>query len=272
MKRHNFKKSLGQNFFKNNKFPNKLADTLDLQENDLVLEVGPGDGSVTKVILEKSIPVVAVEYDYDLLSKLLRRFQENKLFTLHHQDFLLFNLEEFINTYPGKSIKVVGSLPYNISKKIIRKLLLFDRNRRKNGQVGFEKLSFIIQDEVAKTYVSAPPKASFLSNFIHLFGRIRKLESISETQFTPRPKVKGAILTIIPELLYADLDFDEFLKFLKIGFITPRKKLTKNLISSNKYSREKIEDAFAKLEIDTNIRPAQLDYTQWVKAFGLITK
>ena len=272
MSRHNFKKTLGQNFFRSSKWPKKLVESISVSSDDIIVEIGPGDGSVTRELLNKGAIVEAVEFDYDLIPKLIRSFNHYERFNLHHENILDFDLEAIFLKHPNKIIKVVGSLPYNISKAIIKKLTDFDRERRLLDLDGFDSMSFIVQEEVAKVYVSVPPKSTYLSNVIRLYGTIRKLETINQDQFEPRPKVKGAILKIVPSLLNRELDFVELKKMIKIGFVSPRKLLIKNLKSSNKYEQDLLNSSFQNLEIDLKVRPAELEFEKWVLLFKSLFK
>src|SRR5260221_3377742 len=111
---HNFKKNFGQNFLKGYKFPNKLIESIDINADDTVIEIGPGDGSVTSKLLATGAQVLSFEIDYDLLATLLRRFSENQNFHLVHEDILKTNIEENLKKIDAKkTVKVIGALPYN---------------------------------------------------------------------------------------------------------------------------------------------------------------
>lgn len=265
---HNFKKQFGQNFLRNARFVHELLAPLDLKTGDLVIEVGPGDGMVTKAVLDSGANIVSIEVDYDLLPNLIRKFVENPRFKIKHKDILELNIDEDLKDFSHNSIKVVGSLPYNISKKIIRNFLKY--SIKKDAKFKIEKLSFIVQDEVAKVYVASAPKATYLSNMAQIYSKVKKLKSIPASQFTPKPKVDGGILYFdITEPIFGD---DEtvlkFEKFLKASFKSSRKTLYNNL--TNFREKQKVEAAFIKLELKEAIRPSELTFNQWQELFKLV--
>jgi len=280
---HNFKKNFGQNFLKSSKFVHKLLDPLNLTANDLVIEIGPGDGIVTKSLLESEAQTLCVEIDYDLIAKLIKKFIDMPNFKIVNEDFLKVDLDQIIsdNNVDG-GIKFAGSLPYNVSKKIIRKLLDFNyRSYIANDfqiKREIDSMAFIVQDEVAKIYSAKPPYTEFLAVISNIFADVKKLESIPASQFHPKPKVNGGIIFFklktakqIKELLAIKKNealaeaVKEFETLVRIGFSSPRKKVSSNIKHSRKYEDKKIEKAFEKLKIDDNTRASQLDFQTWVE-------
>lgn len=261
---HIFKKNYGQNFLRNGKFVRILSDSLELNSEDTVLEIGPGEGIVTNNLLNSDAKVLSIEIDYSLVPNLIKRFGENSNFELLNEDFLSVNITEALDKIgSGSKVKAAGSLPYNISKKIIKKLLDFNLSQSKYF---IERMAFIVQDEVAKEYVAKAPRASFLSNSIRLYANVKKLESIPASQFYPMPKVNGAILLIEPKKNVAE-NADEIYKFIRLGYSSPRKTLIKNLKNSNKWSKETLENGFNKLGFTLTARAAELEEEAWVKLF-----
>ncbi len=265
---HNFKKQYGQNFLKNLRYAEKVAEALQVKENETILEIGPGDGTLTKALLAKGKKVISIEVDYDLLANLLRRFAENQNFSLEHADFMEADLTEVLKKYNSdKNIVVTGSLPYNISKMIINRLIEYQFG---NNPYNVVRMVFIIQEEVAKEYSSQAPRGTFLGNYLSLFAEVKKLESIPAKQFYPTPKVNGAILLID---FRADLakNYKEILKLIKIGFVSPRKTLYGNLKNSNKYDLEKIKTAMIKMELKETVRAHEINLEQWIQLNNLIS-
>lgn len=267
---HNFKKNFGQNFLRNFKFARKLVDTLDISQEDTVLEIGPGDGMVTELLLERSKKVICIEIDYDLIANLIRRFNEKSNFNIENEDILKINLFELFSKYEiSGDLKVTGSLPYNISKKIIDNFLkLAAELQNKKSQVRITKMSFIVQEEVAKDYVAQTPEATFLSNYVRLYSTPKKYETISANQFFPKPKVNGAILAF---QVKENINLEEILRISKVirqGFSSPRKTLGNNL----KSLVEDKDELFNKLQISQLLRPAQLTQEDWVKIATLVTE
>jgi len=196
---------------------------------------------LTNILVQTGTKVMSIEIDYTLIPNLIKRFTDNKNFYLVHQDFLVADLnEELDKIEAGESIKVVGSLPYNISKRIIDRIVKYNLEQKAaNHPRLVKRMSFIIQDEVAKEYVALAPRASFLSNYIKIFADVKKMESVPAIQFFPMPKVNGGII-VIEFKEETPTDYVEILKLIRIGFLTPRKTLLRNLKNSRKWGEKKL--------------------------------
>lgn len=266
MLRHNFKKQFGQNFLKSKKFPKEMVNALDIKPTDTIFEIGPGDGILTDELIKTGAKVVSIEIDYDLIPKLVKRFSSNENYDLMHIDFMDLDLKEAFEKYAKDSaIKFAGSLPYNISKRIIRKILDFNLVQNK---FFVSKMAFIVQEEVAKDYIAKAPNSSNLSTLTHIYAKTKKLISIPASQFHPVPKVNGAILVLEP---YKDLELNtELEKLIKIAFSAPRKTLKKNLKNSNKYISEQIDAAISKLGLNETVRAHELDSSVWKELLKLL--
>lgn len=256
---HKFKKEFGQNFLKNSKYAKSLVSNLLLTENDTVFEIGPGDGAVTKFLLESGARVIAFEIDEDLIPKLSSQFEGFSNFILINQSILEVNLVEIIEKYSIDTLKVAGALPYNISKKIIDIFLKLNLVLKKDLVT---TCCFIVQEEVAKDYAAICPKASFLGSYSRVFAKVRKLESIPRYMFFPEPKVNGGIIKF-ENKKNLESNVLELVNLIRIGFSNPRKTLLNNLRSSTKFNEEKISEAYNLLKLSLTIRPAEIDADKW---------
>lgn len=235
-----------------------MIDSISPEKDDLIIEIGPGDGAVTKELLKTEAQIISVEIDYDLLPRLITSFGKNNNFKLIHEDILKVKLAEQINENT-KSIKIIGSLPYNISKQIIDKILKANSTELKDSRAKISLAVFIVQDEVAKIYSAKAPKATFLSNYAGLFADVKKLESIPASQFYPRPKVNGGIL-LFNLFLEPVKNSYEISRFLKKIFISPRKTLANNLknLGQAQFSAENLQLVFTKLNLSATARASEL--------------
>lgn len=264
---HNFKKEFGQNFLKNSKFAKSLVSNLALTDKDTVIEIGPGDGMVTKLLLESGAKVIAFEVDDDLIPRLSSQFAAYSNFTLVHQSILDANIKETVERITQEGdIKVVGSLPYNISKKIIDIFLKFNLN---STELKVRVCAFIIQEEVAKDYAVLAPKASFLSSYSRVFAKVRKLESIPRFMFFPEPKVNGGIIRFEIKESIPNNSL-EIVSLIRIGFSNPRKTLLNNLKSSGKYNSDQIQALYTELNLPLTIRPAEIEASIWEKMYSIL--
>ncbi len=253
---HQFKKQFGQNFLRKDRFVKALVSELSLEADDTVLEVGPGQGKVTAELLKKAMTVVAVEVDYQLIPQLAARFPDLERFKLIHADILKVDL---VDLKIPKKYKLVGSLPYNISKQIIR---MFATHHSPP-----EIMAVIVQAEVAKEYNCQPPKATFLSNWIKIYANVRKAETIPAQNFFPTPKVDGGILVISPHKPVPHHSKIE--RILRWGFASPRKTLRNNLISA-RLPAEEIDRAWEQLGLTPSCRASEIDFSTWQKISSIL--
>jgi len=278
---HNFKKKFGQNFLKTDKFPKILFNSVKHSKEITYIEVGPGDGAVTKNFLSAGLNVIGIEVDYDLIPKLLRRFFEVKNFDLINQSILDLDFaKEFKQRNVSKNIVVYGSLPYNISKKIIEILMEFSAR----SEYTISEMSFIVQEEVAKDYCTKAPKGSFLGAISELQYGVRKLQSIPAREFFPTPKVNGGILhftnknttkklSVITKTEDGLMDLEvcqmsleklaEVKHLINIAFSSPRKTLYNNLRNSGKFEQERLKSIFTEFGINESARASEVPYNLW---------
>jgi len=258
---HEFKKQFGQNFLEN--FPKiiEICDIADIQEGENIIEIGPGDGAFTEEILNRKANLLAIEIDPSLVSYLKDKFTQYKNFQIIENDILQIN-PSTLN--PNKKYKLLSALPYNISKKIINQFLTSTNPPT--------TMTLIMQKEVAEDYTNTKKgQIKFLhilaktySKDVEYFGAIRKED------FYPEPKVDGGIVkfsyvnTQIP-------DPESFLKFVKLGFSAPRKKLSSNLSNIYKDKKDEVEKILAKLNLSKDSRAGELQFVDWYKLYKNFT-
>lgn len=252
------KKQFGQNFLENVAYIDKLVQSANIEKSDTVIEIGPGKGAVTSFLVQEAKNVVAIEIDDELVGYLRKFFKKYDNFQLIHKSILDLDIGNLtIGTY-----KLIGSLPYNISKQIIKKFL--------ESQQKPEIMSFIIQNEVALDYASSPPNASFLSNYASLYAEVEYIEKVPREFFSPTPKVDGGIITFTP--FQDSTDFSKIARFIKSGFLNQRKKLVNNLSGIYHIEKRKLRNIFNKLELDNNVRASNLKLDDWKKLYEIIKK
>jgi 16S rRNA (adenine1518-N6/adenine1519-N6)-dimethyltransferase len=263
-----FKKHFGQNFLRSEEHLENYINVIEPFENDLIIEIGPGDGAVTERLLKKGCKVVSIEVDTDLIPILSEKFEFYTNFTLIQADVLELDLVQLLSNYTdASSIKIVGALPYNISKPIIRNVLELTK------QIEIKSINFIIQKEVAEDYTTKPPRAQFLYNMSSLFSVPIYNFTIPKKFFYPEPKVDGGVLTFLPynknsigveQLLFK---FDQsklqnIAKLMKQAYLNPRKTLSNNL----KHLELKLS-VYANLGIDLKSRASELKLEQWIDLY-----
>lgn len=222
------KKSLGQNFFVNKNLAERIIEILLVNLPDVVVEIGPGGGYFTDLIASKVKSLVLIEKDDDLALDLSLKYPKVDVV---NKDFLDWDLNE-LQKYADSKILFFGSLPYNVSKKIIRKIIF--SKYYKNPSF------FIIQKEVAQKYIAKAPDSNVLALETALFADCKKLFDISSDSFRPMPKVTSSFIQFTPnEKLGEKLqNIDDFISFLFDCFNHRRRTVANNL---KKYNLENDE-------------------------------
>ncbi|HOY46319.1 MAG TPA: 16S rRNA (adenine(1518)-N(6)/adenine(1519)-N(6))-dimethyltransferase RsmA [Candidatus Dojkabacteria bacterium] len=257
MNEHNFKKQLGQNFLIDFESIIEFVDAADIKEGDNVLEIGPGDGAVSDIILQRKAQLTAVEIDSELIPTLNERFAGFTNFKLINADILQLDLAELgLN----KGFKLIGALPYNISKQIIN---LFLKTTIKPAC-----MCFILQKEVASDYAF---KGRFLNILANTYaGKISYIKTLPAHFFNPEPKVESAIIKF--EQLGPRFDKPEsLLKFVKIAFSAPRKILSRNLANAG-FDKLEIESELKKMGLSEKSRAGELAFEHWTKLYQALKK
>jgi 16S rRNA (adenine1518-N6/adenine1519-N6)-dimethyltransferase len=245
-------KSLGQNFLVNQSTLFRFIDTLDISIEDTVIEIGPGIGVVSYTLCERAKKVILIELDRSkepALRKVLENFDNYELIFADASNF------DYSTLGLKGNVKVIGSLPYKVAKKIIYNLF--------NSNINWNKSAFLLQKEVAENYTTQPPHADFLANFAKIYSNANLKFLVPNKHFYPIPKVQSAV--ILFERIERNISKKaELSKFIKQGFSQPRKTINNNLKS---IGIEK-ED-FLKIGINPMSRPSELEIDQWIQLFTL---
>ncbi len=248
------KKSLGQHFLRSERALTSIIESGQMSREDLVLEIGPGEGVLTEKILETGARVVAVEKDDQLFQKLSEKFSKEISkgeLNLIHGDILDFDP----STLPP--YKLIANIPYNITGAIIEKFLSADNQP--------QRMVLLVQKEVAERIVARDGKESILSISVKVYGTPRYIDRVLAGSFVPAPKVDSAIIVIenISKNFFQNFPEKDFFKLLKTGFQSKRKKLSSNL--SVIYDKNLVKEAFQKLNLDENVRAENLEVEMWKK-------
>lgn len=243
---HKAKKSLGQNFLKSIPALNKIIEAGEISKEDIILEIGPGKGALTKKLLEKSNHVVAIEKDRELFEFLKIKFEKEvaeKKLILINEDILNFSEQRFLNGLAGVGdpgnrgpektfvarnfidYKIIANIPYNITGAILKKFLT-EKNQP-------ERMILMVQNEVAKRIVARDNKESILSISVKAYGEPKIIMKVPARYFSPAPKVDSAIISIknISKKTFKENNINEqgFWEIIHAGFAHKRKKLSSNL-------------------------------------------
>lgn len=242
------KKNLGQNWLKDRAVLTEIAECAKTENNELALEVGPGLGTLTSVLLKNFEKVVAVEFDDNLAKNLPNSFPGKNLEVIN-ENILDFDL----NSLP-KGYTAVGNIPYYITSPIIRKFLSSDNKPR--------RIVFLVQKEVAERLAAGKGKHTILSLSAQIYANVSLGPVVPRDFFTPPPKVDSQVVVLDPYA--APLASEEVLSLAKLGFTHPRKKLAANLSVTLKRPRAQILKVLMRFGIGISARPADLSIEDWI--------
>ncbi|MAZ67275.1 ribosomal RNA small subunit methyltransferase A [bacterium] len=252
------KKHLGQHFLTSKAALRDIVEAARVQKGDVVLEVGPGRGVLTRSLLDTGARVVAIEADADMIDVLEKTFAEEMLsdqLLLVKSDVLKIHLTTAAFRKWGVSkYKLVANIPYYITGAFLRRFL--------TAQMQPSSMTILVQKEVAER-IAKDKKETVLSLSVKAFGVPRYVSLVPARYFNPPPKVDSAILHIdsISRNFFADVDEKRFFKIVKAGFASKRKKLVNNLTSFG--SKEDVRKVMHGLGLTENARPEDVHLEEW---------
>lgn len=218
------KKGLGQNFLKSIPALKKIIEAGEISEQDIILEIGPGKGVLTKELLKKAGQVIAVEKDRDLFEFLQEKFKKEiktNTLVLVHEDILQFT----ITNYKLGNYKIIANIPYNITGAILKKFLTAENQP--------ERMVLMMQNEVVQRILVRNKKESILSISVKAYGEPKYILKVPARYFSPAPKVDSAVILIqnISRKFFSENKISEkkFWEIVRAGFAHKRKKLAGNL-------------------------------------------
>jgi 16S rRNA (adenine1518-N6/adenine1519-N6)-dimethyltransferase len=254
------RKSLGQNFLQDPNIINKIVAGLGIGKDDIVVEIGPGRGALTDLIIPQAGHTHLIEFDRDLVVYWQDRADSNDNLTVHGVDVMRFDLHEIIRTSERK-IKVIGNLPYNISSPVLFHLMHYAEH--------IEHQIVMLQKEVVERMASGPGSRQYgrLSVMLQQRYQIENLFKVPPAAFFPAPKVDSAIarltpLTSVPFPVTSQSDFE---KIVKQAFSMRRKTLRNTLKGS--VNSDQIES----LGIDPSARAETLSVSDFSALSNLYT-
>ncbi|MFA9397315.1 MAG: 16S rRNA (adenine(1518)-N(6)/adenine(1519)-N(6))-dimethyltransferase RsmA [Clostridiaceae bacterium] len=262
LKKYDFKftKSLGQNFLIDDRVLDDIIESSNISKDDIVIEIGPGFGALTRKLLGKAKKVIAIELDSSLIPILEEELEEFDNLEIINEDALKYDFNN-LNT-EGSKFKIVANLPYYITTPILSKLIDY-RNI-------ISSITIMIQEEVARRIVSKPNSKDYgaLSIYIQLYCNTSTVTKVKSTAFMPQPKVDSQVIKL--EFLdkpKVDLINEEyFFKIVRSSFNQRRKTLS-NSLKSLGLSKEDLMKSFEVSDID----PIRRGETLSIEEFALLS-
>lgn len=257
-----FKKSLGQNFLIDKNFVDKIIDIADI-ENENVLEIGPGIGTITYEMAKTAKKVLAVEIDENLIPILQQNLEEFSNVKVINQDILKVNLKKLIEEeFNNQSFKVVSNLPYYITTPIIELLI--------TSNFPCKDMTIMVQKEVAQRMVASANDKDYssLSVFVKFYSDANILVNLPKTVFMPQPKIDSSILNLKLRIYDEKVDQKKLFNLVRAGFNKRRKTILNSL--SDVASKEDLKIAFEKTGLRENLRAENLSLDDFIKLADIL--
>ncbi|RJQ31950.1 ribosomal RNA small subunit methyltransferase A [Candidatus Parcubacteria bacterium] len=258
--------SRGQNFLINDEISNKIIASACLSADDVVVEVGPGLGILTRRLATTAKKILAVEIDKKLAALLKKNFKEFNNIEIINEDILqAFSIRSELQ---GINYKIVANLPYNITSIFLRKFL--------TEKPGPKEMILMVQKEVAQRICARPGKMSLLSVSVQFYSRPEILFYVPRENFYPRPEVDSAVIKLsVNNTLLTDgtgVSEKEFFKTVKIGFSSRRKQLHNNFSAGFKIKNEAAKELLTRAGLEETSRAQELTLKNWLVLVKLINK
>lgn len=244
-------KRFGQNYLQDQNIIKKIISEINPKESDRIIEIGPGQGAITQMLLESKANLTAIEIDKRVIDDLKARFTDLHLL---QSDFLKMDLNQFA-IESGKKLRVVGNIPYNITSPILFKL--FENNTVVQDAV------FMVQYEVARRMTAkiGSKEYGILSVLLEYFGSTKLAFKVSPNVFYPKPNVYSAIVHIIFNNKRNDPQFNFLFKSIVKSSFGNRRKTLKNSLSNGIFANVNFSDCI----IDISLRAEQLNVDDFIK-------
>lgn len=259
-----FKKSLGQNFLKEDSIVKKIVSCANIKEKTLVIEIGPGAGALTKVLSKQAQNVLAYEIDSRLEIILDKELLHHENVKIIFDDFLKRNIKKDLENYSYDHLYVVANLPYYITTPIITKLI--------DEKIDVEKIVVMIQKEVGDRFTAKPGSKDYssLTVFLNYYFDIKKEFLVSRNNFIPKPNVDSVVVSLTKkENNTTVLDEELFFQLVRNSFRFKRKTLKNNLKG---YNLELIEQVLKKKGFDLTVRSEQLPLEVFIEIANHLSK
>jgi len=241
------KKSLGQNFLIDNNVISKISDSINASSEDLIIEIGPGMGALTKELKKKEANIICYEIDSDM-KPYLNKLVDDKT-NVVYTDILLCNIKEDIKDIKYNNLFIVGNLPYYITTPIIKFLI--------NLKLSIKEMVFMVQDEVADRFTASPGNKEYgsITLYLRYYFNAQKLFKVSKYCFNPVPKVESAIIKFTERENIPNVNEEKYFKLINDSFKMKRKTLKNNL---NNYDFNKIEEVLKRNNLSNTVRAEEL--------------
>ena len=255
-----FKKKFGQNFISDPNLLQKIVDAAEVDETDIVIEIGPGAGTLTYALAQKAKHVIAIEIDTDLKSVIEETMLLQNNFTLIFGDALKMDLDALVQEHMGTPCryKVVANLPYYITTPLLMHLLEECNN--------IDCIVVMVQKEVADRLEAAPNFKDYgaVTAMVNYYGDIKRCFNVSRQMFTPRPEVDSAVISVAPwKERPVEVKSQKLLRAVIKAAFGQRRKTLNNSLKQVGYPTEVVANVLASCQIDGARRGETLSLSEF---------
>lgn len=270
LKKYNFvfQKKYGQNFLIDTHVLEKIIRAASIGSDDVVLEIGPGIGTLTQYLCENARQVIAVEIDDMLIPILGETLKDYDNVKIVHNDILKIDVNEIVSEYPGSSIKVVANLPYYITTPIIMGLF--------ESGVPIDSITIMVQKEVAERMQAKPGTKDYgaLTLAVQYYADAKIMANVPPNCFMPRPAVGSAVINLVKhkEKRYDVKNEDMLFRIIRASFNQRRKTLQNGLNNAANlpYTKQQIAEAIEKMGLPAAVRGEKLSLEQFVELSNIL--
>lgn len=248
-----FKKRYGQNFLKNENIIDAIVDSISPTDKDLIIEIGPGAGALTKRLKKYGAKILAFEIDEDT-KKYLDMLEDEKTH-VEYADFLGVDINSYINRYNYKDLYIVGNLPYYITTPILEHII--------DSNIEFKSLTIMVQKEVADRFLANPKSKNYgyMTVLLKYHFNIEKIVDAHPSDFNPAPKVSSTVIKFTPKDK-DQINYENFKKLLKDIFQFKRKTINNNL---KNYDLNNVKSILEKRGYSLSSRAEELDLETFIE-------
>lgn len=257
-------KSLGQNFLINEQIIDDIVRVADVNENDLIIEIGPGLGSLTSKLADNAKKVVAIELDQNMIEILKERFSLYKNVEIIHGDIMKVDLKEIIGE--EKNVKIVANLPYYITTPIVMKLL--------EENLKMKSITVMVQKEVGERFCAIPGGKEYgaITVSINYYSDPKIVLDVPKDNFNPIPEVDSCVVQLKLKKNHIELkDKKLFFRLIKIAFSQRRKNIGNSLTGIG-MTKQEVKEMLEALSLDINLRAENLSINQYAQIANYIAK
>ena len=274
MKKYHIKanKSLGQNFLINSEVVENIIENSNIEQDDMIIEIGPGLGTLTKYLLEKAEKVLCIELDKRMVNILEDRFSSDNKFEIINEDVLKVDLNKIIkeNKETGKikNVKIVANLPYYITTPIIMKLL--------EEKLDIESITVMIQKEVADRLIETPggKNTGAITYTVYYYCESEKVMEVPNSSFIPEPEVTSEVIKMnLRKEPPVNIENTKVMFMLiKSAYMQRIKTLLNSLTNSKVFiSKQEGTEILKKLNLNENVRPEELTIQDFANIAKIIS-